>query len=229
MASRLPPADLPSVDVAAAAVDARLRGFLRELMAGTFVTKRAALTALEHLDDKRTSVWPLMLATGAAVVVVAVTSGLLLVAPAGDPPPLPIARREPPAPPPSFPPPPSVSPPPTTTIKTPKKMTTPTTTEPLPLPPPSIDDALLRAIERAVAAQREEIEACPDDGSDRVKLHLSLRLGVGSLQALARGDTDPVRCVVDAVAVAAWPKTPHQQVDADVWVWRHPSFKVAAY
>jgi hypothetical protein len=111
----------------------------------------------------------------------------------------------------------------------PKPPVTPQAPDPPPLPPPSADDALLRAIEAAVRAQREEIEACPDDGSDRIKMHLTLKGGRGALTPIARGDVDAVRCVVDAAAVAAWPQTPHQGVEADVWVWRRPAFKVAAY
>lgn len=119
-------------------------------------------------------------------------------------------------------PPPKTDPPPK--IDPPPKSNPPPT-----LPVPSVHDELLRAIERAVFAQREEIEACPEDGNDRIKLHLQLKLGTASVHPLARGDTDSVRCVADAVGVAVWPKTPHQQVDADVWVWRKPTFKVAAY
>jgi hypothetical protein len=122
--------------------------------------------------------------------------------------------------------PPKTDPPKTDPPKTDPPKTDPPKTDP---PPPSIDDALLRAIEAAVRAQKDEIEACPDDGTDRIKLHLLLKSGRGTLTPLARGDTDSVRCVVDSVAVSVWPQTPHQQVDADIWVWRRPAFKVAAY
>jgi len=122
--------------------------------------------------------------------------------------------------------PPKTDPPKTDPPKTEPPKTDPPKTDP---PPPSIDDALLRAIEAAVRAQKDEIEACPDDGTDRIKLHLLLKSGRGTLTPLARGDTDSVRCVVDSVAVSVWPQTPHQQVDVDIWIWRKPAFKVAAY
>jgi hypothetical protein len=121
---------------------------------------------------------------------------------------------KPPPPPPSPPPPPDVKKPPP---------------PPPPPPPPAFDDELLRAIERAVRARQAEILGCPDDGVDRVKLHVTLNQGTAELRALSRGNTEATRCVVAAVQKSAWPKTPHQKVDADIWVWRRPSFKVAAY
>ena len=235
LAARTGPADLPRrrdgrPDVErATALTPALRSFIGALLEGSFASKRAALIALEALDQqpRRGGGAAALLAGAGAVVIIA--SGLLSRAAVVDAPELP-PRHPPPIvePPPRYVPPPRSEPPPRN-IEQPRR--DPPRAEPpsTSTPPPSFDDALLRAIERAVVAQREEIEACPDDGSDRIKLHLTLVKARGAVRALARADSDSVRCVVDALSVAGWPQTPHQQVDADIWVWRRPSFKVAAY
>ncbi|MDP2342412.1 MAG: hypothetical protein Q8O67_15760 [Deltaproteobacteria bacterium] len=97
------------------------------------------------------------------------------------------------------------------------------------------EPALLATIEAAVLAERAEIEACPDDGGGPVKLHLSLKQGVGTVRPVDQEHerapdakpSDSVVCVVDAVGVAAWPNT-RNQVDVVVAVRRQPAFTVAA-
>ena len=242
LASRLAPVDLPQrsgrVDVAAAvSLDAALVAYLQLLLNGTFDSKQAALDALLRLDDPKKS-------SGAAVAIFAAVAIAMVVVPGivvwrvltEDPAPI-IVVVEPPHVPdvpqvPQVPQIPDVPQMPDVprVPDAPRAPDLPRARDVPPLPPPpSVDDVLLRAIEAAVRAQQAEIEACPDDGTDRVKLHLKLVKGHGDVKPLTRGDSDGVRCVADSVAESTWPSTPHQKVEADIWVWRHPSFKVAAY
>jgi hypothetical protein len=105
-----------------------------------------------------------------------------------------------------------------------------------PRPPKFTDDpnsAILRAIERAVRAQRADVEACDPHGIDRVKFHVVLTSGgaLKGLRPLGSGATAASRCVEKVLRdQVRYPSPPGgRDVSADVWLWLTPRFKVAAF